>query len=265
LRNLAPIGISAYSRLCHLKKTIEALKENTLAKDSELYVFSDAPKEGDEEVVENLRKYIHLIDGFKKVHIIERVTNGRVANNRGGMKQLLDQYGKMIFMEEDIVTAPAFLQFINDGLDSYEDNKSILSITGYCPPFKISEKYIADVFILKRFSGWGFATWKEKFNPFGFVLSEHGIDEFLCDKESIKEFMKNGDDMYQMLLSEYNGELDALDVKIMYYEHKYNMFTVYPSKSLVQNIGHDSSGEHCDTSNKFHLIDYGIRRMASCL
>lgn len=252
MRKLAPIGVSVYCRVDHLKEAIEALKKNSLARESELYVFSDGPKKGDEELISNVREYIHSIDGFKKTHIIERETNGRIANSRGGIKQLLNEYGKIIYLEDDVVTAPGFLQFINDALDFYENNDRILSITGYCPPIEISERLIGDAFILKRFSGWGFATWMKKFDPFGFLLSEHGIEDFLCDKKSIKEFIKNGEDMYQMLLSEYNDEIDALDVRIMYYEYKYNMFTVYPSKSLVQNIGHDSSGVHCDTNNKFH-------------
>ena len=156
---LAPIGVSTYSRLYHLKKTIEALQNNTLAKQSELYIFSDAPKEGDEEIVSTVRKYIHTINGFRKVHIIERKTNGRVANNRGGIEELLDKYGKVIFLEEDIVTSAYFLQYMNDALHFYKNDNRISSIAGYCPPIKIPVEYKQDVFILHRFAPWGFAIW----------------------------------------------------------------------------------------------------------
>lgn len=254
MSQLAPICISTYSRLEHLKQTISALQVNTLAKASELYIFSDAPKPGDEEKVDRLRSYIHSVDGFKQVHIVERKTNSRVANGRGGIKQLLAKYGKMIFIEDDIVTAPGFLQFMNDGLDFYKNDERILSITGYCPPIKIPDDCNQDVFMLQRFSAWGFGTWAEKFDPFGFDVQKHGITNFLKDKKAIKSFCKNGKDMYPMLLEEAKGELDALDVQLMYYEFKYNKYTIYPVKSLVQNIGHDGSGEHCVKNNR-HNVD----------
>ncbi len=253
IEKLAPIGISTYSRLNHLQQTIDALRKNTLAKQSELYIFSDAPRVGDEEIVANVRAYINtLSDGFKKIHIIERIENGRMANNRGGIKQLLDKFGKIIFLEEDIVTAPGFLQYMNNALEVYKDDEDILSITGYTPPIVIPASYKQTCFVLQRFSAWGFATWKHKFNPFGFDVHQHGVKEFLENKKEIKKFMENGEDMYKMLLLEDENKIDALDVKIMYYQYRYNKYTLYPVDSLVQNIGHDGSGIHCGNSDKFH-------------
>ena len=251
MRALAPVCISTYSRINHLKETVDALKKNTLAKQSELYIFSDAAKKNDEEIVAKVREYAHTISGFNKVHIIERETNGRFANNRGGIKMALEKYGKIIYLEDDIVTAPGFLQFMNDALDAYEHDERILSITGYCPPIKIPEDYDKDVFLLQRFSGWGFATWNSKFDPFGFDIKENGVEAFLADKKQINKFIKNGEDMYRLLLSVYSNELDALDVKLMFHQFINDMFTVYPIKSLVQNIGHDGSGQNCDVNERF--------------
>lgn len=249
---LAPIGVSTYSRINHLKQTVEALQKNTLAQESELYIFSDAPQKGDEEIVAKVREYIHTVDGFKKVHIVERETNGRVANNRGGMKQLLDEYGKIIWLEEDIVTASGFLQFMNDALEYYKDDEQILTVSGYTVPLKFLNNYNQDIYILQRFNAWGFATWRDKFDSFSFDIREHGAEDFFSNKIAMKEFQKNGTDMYGMLLKEYTRELDALDVKIMFYEFIYNKYTLYPRKSLVQNIGHDGSGIHCGVNDKFH-------------
>ena len=252
MKNLAPIGVSTYSRLKHLKQTIEALQKNTLAKQSELYIFSDGPQQGDKENVAKVREYIHTIDGFKKVYIIEREINGRVANNRGGIKQLLDKFGKIIWLEEDIVTAPGFLRYMNEALEFYKKDERIISISGYCPPFKFPKEYREEVFLLQRFSAWGFATWKEKFDPFGFELAKHDIDGFFQDKKAIKDFKLNGENTYRMLLSEYKNEINALDIKIAYYVYKYNMYSLFPKKSFVQNIGHDGTGEHCGTSILFN-------------
>ena len=90
--DLAPIGLSAYIRLEHIKKTVEALKKNTLAESSELYIFSDAPRKSDEEKVKIVRDYLKTIDGFKNITVFERKNNSRVINNRSGIKYLLDNY-----------------------------------------------------------------------------------------------------------------------------------------------------------------------------
>jgi len=249
---LAPIGITTYSRINHLKQTIEALQRNTLAQESQLYIFSDAPQKGDEEIVAKIREYIDTVDGFKKVHVVKRETNGRVANSRGGYQWLLEKYGRAIFLEDDIVTAPGFLQYMNDALEFYETDDKVLTISGYCPTFKLPQGYNDDVFILQRHSSWGSATWEHKLNLFNLDLVDHGFENFLKDEKSIRKFQRNGGDMLSMCISDFEGELDGLDVKLMYYEYKYDKFSLYPRKSLVQNIGHDGTGVHCGRTNRFY-------------
>ena len=253
MRNLAPIGVSTYSRINHLKQTIEALQKNTLAKESELYIFSDAPQPGNEEIVAMVRQYIHTIDGFKKVYIIERKSNGRVANNRGGIKQLLDEYGKMIFLEEDIVTAHGFLQFMNDSLEYYKYNEKILTISGYSPPLEIPKDYKHDVFVMKRFSAWGAGFWKEKYKLIQLEIDINEYKDNIKNKEFYKKLIEGGNDIPGMLEKVVNEGIDALDVKIMYQQVLNEWLTLYPRKSLVQNIGHDGSGVHCVVSDKFDV------------
>jgi len=253
LMQLAPIAILAYSRINHLKKTITALQKNTLANKSELYIFLDGAKQGDEKIVDIVRQYIYTIKGFKKVHIFERTTNNLLKNFENGMNKLFDKYSKCIYIDDDIVTAPGFLQFMNDSLEFFKNSKGIISISGYCPPIA-AEKYCSDdCFILQRFSAWGFGIWKEKFD----LITEVSEDEFkslMKDKKEIKNFINGGgEDMLPMLEMEVNGEIITTDVKAMFRQYKNHQYTVYPKNSLVQNIGHDDSGRHCGTTNKFDV------------
>jgi len=251
--NLAPIGISTYARPQHLQKTIEALKKNTLANQSELYVFSDAPKPGDEDKVAAVRSYLRTIDGFKAVHIIERDTNGRVENSRGGAQMLLDQFGKVIFQAEDVITAPGYLTFMNQALDKYEENDRVFSVVGYCPPIKIPSNYQHDVLFLRRFSGWGFGTWKNRFDLIRYVTPEE-YEQFAADKNRVSDFVNaGGTDMMAMLKLDAYGEIDAGDVKAMYAQFLSNQYTVYPRESLVYNIGMDATGAHCDDTDYFDV------------
>jgi hypothetical protein len=252
--NLAPIGISTYSRLQLLKKTIEALQKNVLAEHSELFVFSDAPRSGDEKQVEAVRSYLRTITGFKEIHIFERKKNNRTANNRRGIRMLLNRFGKAIFLEEDIVTAPGFLTFMNQALNNYESNDRIFSVVGFCPPIKIPADYKHDVFFLRRFSGWGLGIWKNRFDHIKYITADE-YEQFAANKQRVREFVKGGgEDMMVMLKADAYGEIDAGDVKAMYAQFISNQYTVYPTQSLVQNNGCDGTGTHCIKTDRFNVI-----------
>lgn len=248
---LAPIGLSTYSRLEHLTKTVEALKKNTLASQSELYIFSDAPRPGDEEAVAKVRRFIKDIDGFKNITILERKTNDRVFNNRGGIKLLLEKYGKCIFLEEDIISAPGFLQFINDGLAIYKKREDIFAICGYTPPVQLEKFYKKDVYICHRFSAWGFGIWADRYEKI--IFDKINFEEFIKNKPLVRRFRRGGEDLMRMLKREAGAEIDALDVKIFYTQFMLGMYTIAPTCSLTNNIGHDGTGIHCGTTSRFDV------------
>ncbi len=252
---LAPIAISTYSRINHLKQTIEALQKNTLAKESELYIFSDAPKKSDEEIVVRIRQYAHSVTGFKKVHVIERKKNGRINNNRGGMKQLLDKYGKCIFLEDDIVTAAGFLQFMNEALDYYENDNRIDFVSGYVIPRIKLKNYKSDCFLLGRFESWGFGMWKRSLKNFRYIPKKKY--DLICNnkKELRKLLRRTGEDAEFLIKKDYNREMDGGDIKAWFWQFVNNTYTVYPKRTLVKNIGNDGSGVHMDVTTKWDNED----------
>jgi len=253
---LAPIGVSTYSRINHLKQTIEALQKNTLAKESELYIFSDAPQKGDEEIVQKVRDYIHTVDGFKKVHIVERETNGRVANNRGGFQWLLDKYGKAIFLEDDIVTAPGFLQFMNDALEFYKDNEKITFVSGYViPGIILDNSYNEDVFLLNRFESWGIGLWSRSFKYFEYISKDKYEKVYNNQLEKRKLLLRVGEEAMDIISKDYLREMDGGDVKVWFWQFIYDTYTIYPKKSLVKSIGQDGSGVHMGMTNKWDIVE----------
>jgi GT2 family glycosyltransferase len=128
-----PIALFVYNRPWHTQLTIEALQKNDLASKSELFIFSDGPKnESDVVNVQKVREYIRTVTGFKAITIIEKENNCGLAKSViSGVTEIVDKYGKIIVMEDDLVSSPGLLNFFNDGLDFYEDNLKIFSITGY--------------------------------------------------------------------------------------------------------------------------------------
>lgn len=251
MTNLAPIAVSTYVRIEHLRSTVDRLLENPLSSQSEVYFLSDAPKQGDEKKVRKVRDYLETVKGFKNVHLIYRNSNSRTYNTREGVKRLLEQYGRVIFLEEDINTAPGFLSFMNEALDYYKGHKNVISISGYTPPLPALAKYESDVFFLRRFCAWGFATWHNKFDPFGFTIDRDIVESIFSNKHALNELIQTGQDIITMLEADLRGSIDALDVKVMLHQYLHQMYTVYPRCSLVSNIGHDGTGIHCKDTSKF--------------
>jgi len=251
--DLAPIVLFTFNRLDHTRKTIEALKANMLANESELFIFSDGPRNRDEEIkVNNLRSYLKSIDGFKKINIIEAKENKGLANSViDGVTNIIDKYGKIIVLEDDLVTSKYFLNYMNEALTIFEERNDIWSISGYGPNIKLPEDYINDIYITKRGSSWGWATWKDRWSLVDWQVRDYDI--FKKDKKAINEFNSTGKDLAPMLEDQMHGRIDSWAIRWVYSQFRNAKYTVYPVKSLVRNIGNDLSGTHTSSTNRFNV------------
>src|SRR5882672_4667784 len=249
LMNMAPIILFVYNRREHVSQTIQALQRNDLARDSDLFIFSDAPKNEDAvPMVEEVRTYIRDIGGFKSIQIVERGKNYGLAKNIiDGVTTIVDQYGRVIVLEDDIVISPYFLRYMNDALRVYESEERVISIHGYTYPVKGS---LPETFFLRGADCWGWATWKR-----GWDIFEPDGEKLMHDLERKKlkrRFDLNGAYSFTRMLDEQiHGKNDSW--AILWYASALarGKFTLYPGRSLVQNIGTDGSGTHCGDTNFF--------------
>ncbi len=240
---LAPIAIPCYTRLGHLQRAVEALQANSIAVQSEVFFFSDAPRPGHEEEVQAVRDFLSTVTGFRCVEIVKRSQNGCYQNVIGSMSQLAGDFGRVIFMEDDIITAPGFLRFMNDALDFYQDDERVLSVSGYCAP--LDWRSATDVFAMARFCAWGAGITKRNFERLAQVPS--GAMESI-DRARL---VRRGRDLDKMIRLQAQGRIQAMDVNAMYHQYLHDRLTIYPRKSLVQNIGNDGSGVHCAPTDRF--------------
>ena len=251
-RELAPVIMFVYNRLDSVEQTIENLKRNELAEQAELFIFSDAAKkESQVENVNLVRNYIHKIDGFKSVHIIEAEKNKGLAKSViTGVTEIINEKGKVIVVEDDLITSPQFLTFMNDALDFYEDEKKIWSISGYQFPFELPETYTKSVYVAYRSSSWGWATWKDRWETIDWEVKDYSSYKY--NPLRIAKFCKGGTDLDKMLRYQMQGKIDSWAIRWCYNQCKQDKYTIYPVKSLVNNIGTDGRGTHCDpTSVRF--------------
>lgn len=250
MENLAPIVLFVYNRTEHTKNTIEALKRNDLAKQSELFIYSDAAKkEEDIEKVTAVREYIKHIDGFKAVNIVERKTNFGLAKSIvEGVTDIVSQYGKIIVLEDDLVTKPGFLTYMNEGLDKYQSDSKVYSVSGYS--YLRDAKVACDTYFLKICSSWSWATWKDRWEQFDLTCT--GWECLKKDRKLRKCF--NFDycyPFYSLLKRQMtNRETNSWAIKWYWTVFKNNGLTLYPTGSLINNSGFDGSGEHCSSSKK---------------
>ncbi|MBS1436345.1 MAG: glycosyltransferase [Bacteroides sp.] len=239
----APILLFVYNRPEHVRRNIQALLKNELAAESELFIYSDAAKdETSQATVKEVRAFIRSIQGFKKITITERTENWGLARSIiDGVTTLINRYGRVIVLEDDLVVAPHFLQFMNDALETYRDEERV----GHIQACDFThDPSLPDTFLIKWTGSWGWATWDrawKHFNADGKAL--------LTELESRKltyTFDFNGKYGYtRMLRRQIEGKNNSWAIRWNASLFLKDILSLNVGKSLVQNEGFDGSGTNC--------------------
>ena len=245
--SLAPIVLFAYARPEHLRQTLNALCLNPLADQSDLIVYADAARsEKDSEAVQAVRELIRGISGFRSVLLIERTTNFGLARNIiEGVSEVLRQNERVIVLEDDMVTAPFFLIYMNEALERYANDDRVISIHGYVYPVAGA---LPEAFFLPGADCWGWATSRRGwacFNSDGAKLLQE-----LKQRKLERAFDYDGNYPYtKMLEAQVVGKNDSWAIRWYASAFLLGKLTLYPGRSLVHNIGNDATGTHCDQSS----------------
>ncbi|MBA5248174.1 MAG: glycosyltransferase [Gammaproteobacteria bacterium] len=239
----SPIVLFVYNRPWHTRRTIEALQKNELALNSVLFIYSDEAKDEDaREGVDEVRAYIDTIEGFKKVTVIERDKNWGLANSIiDGVTRVVSEYGRVIVLEDDIVTSPYFLKFMNEALDFYQNKSKVWHVSGWnCA---IETDGLEDVFLWRLMNCWGWATWADRWEYYEKNV-EKTIQEF--SQQEIKQFNLDGvEDFWIQVIQNKQGRINTWAIFWYATIFKQQGLCLNPVQTFVENIGCDGSGEHC--------------------
>ena len=248
----APIVLFVYKRLDHLNQTIISLKKNSESRKSKLIIFSDGHKNPDEKKdILIIRKYIKNIKGFKKVEIIERKKNFGLAKNIvKGINKVFKNHKEAIILEDDIVVSKNFLNYMNFYLNEYKTNKMVASIHGYCYPIKF-KKNNEETFFLKGADCWGWGTWRRAWKEYN--NDTKYLINIIKNKKLQREFDFNYSYPYFEMLKLTDKKNHSWAIKWYASAFVKNMFTLYPKKSYVRNIGNDGSGTNCSVQKKSYV------------
>ncbi|MCS6968878.1 MAG: glycosyltransferase [Cytophagales bacterium] len=250
--SLAPIVLFVYKRPWHTQQTLEALAANELADQSILYIFADGPQtdatEEQKEKIRQVRELIRSRKWCKEVHIVERQRNWGLADNIiDGVTQIVNRYGRIIVLEDDLVTSPGFLRYMNEALELYANEPRVMHISGYMFPV---EGKLPDTFFYNANSCWGWATWARAWKYF---INDplYLYRQVTKSKNSIRRFnIENSCPFTSQLEANIIGTLKTWCVRWYASFFIAGGYALYPRCSLVNNIGHDSSGEHCNAEGQ---------------
>jgi hypothetical protein len=244
---LAPIVVFTYNRPEHTQRTLNALLINPLANESDIIIYSDSARTANHnKAVDEVRSYLSELTGFRSIKVIHRDNNFGLAESIiQGVTEVLQRSEKVIVLEDDMVVSPYFLEYMNEALEQFVDDDRVISVHGYVYPVDIE---LPEAFFLPGADCWGWATWRRGwalFNSDGQYL----LDE-LVRRHLIQEFDYNGAYPFlNMLKDQIKGENNSWAIRWYASAFLTNKLTLYPGRSLVNNIGNDSSGTHCGDSD----------------
>lgn len=266
----APVALFVYNRSWHTSQAIAALQKNLLADETDLYIFSDAPKitgNRDQDVknatmVAEVRDLLKTISGFKSVTVKQQVENiGLASSIISGVTEVINRYGKIIVVEDDLVSSPYFLQYMNNALDNYETEPRVFNISAFAfPPsfLQIPSGYLFDTYFLYRNSSWGWGTWKDRWEKA--IWDHEKIKELIRDEMIQLEFNKGGEDLIPMLLDQLNGRINSWAIRWSFTIFYYKGLSLTPVHSYINNIGLDGTGVHCGAMGDIYKTDITLAK-----
>lgn len=248
---LAPIVLFVYNRPSHTEQTLNALHENDLAMQSTLYIYCDGQKgNASIETLDNIKKVRQIVkekQWCKEVFIIESQQNKGLAYSiQNGVSEIVKKQGKVIVLEDDLITSPSFLSYMNKALSYYEDRKSVFSISGHnLPPslMQIPKDYAYDVYVSLRNDSWGWATWEDRWEKVDWKVTHYPA--MLKSKQLQQAFNRGGEDVFEMLEMQQNGKLNIWSIQFTMAHFVNHAVSIVPTISYVDNVGLDGSGENC--------------------
>lgn len=271
IEKLAPIVLFVYNRPEHVRKTIMALQKNELADQSRLFIYSDGARGTDDEnLVQDVRKIISDITGFAEIQITERSENvGLGRNIIDAVTKTVNQYGRVIVLEDDILTSRYFLRYMNEALDKYAQEETVMSVSGYTPPMDTGG--LPETFFMSWPDCWGWGTWKRAWDKF-----ERNPEKLVQENDSdlIRKINIDGTapGMWKQVLDNYYGRRYTWAIFFHAAVCREHGLTLYSRCSLTSNEGMDGSGDDSGTSNLFdvsslqaHAISFYPEKIEKCL
>lgn len=250
----APVILFTYDRLEETKQVINNLLNAEFFNETDIYIFSDGEKNIEKKQnVEDVRNYLKKLIMYENIKISYSEENKGLAESViVGVSKIINQYGKAIILEDDLLISKDYLKYMNHALDIYKDRDDIWSISGFSPNIKIPEDYKDNIYLTLRGCSWGWGTWKSRWNTVDWEVKD--FKELKDSKKRQKEFNISGNDMFKMLELQMLGKINSWAIRWCYSQFKQRRYTIYPTKSKIKNIGFGEDATHGGVFIDKHIV-----------
>ncbi|MFN3530015.1 MAG: glycosyltransferase [Bacteroidia bacterium] len=235
--SLFPVCIFAFNRPKHIEKTLNALSSNFLSKDTDVVVYVDGPRcVEDEKSVSEVRSVLDNFVGFRSFKVKYQSQNlGLASSIIGGVTEVLSDHEAVIVLEDDLITQPNFLNYMNDALRFYANADKISTICGFSHDLPELEFWSDDIYFGYRPSSWGWGTWKKEW--FEMVWEHNHYKRIIKNPINWLKLFRGGSDVPQMLINQLTGKINSWAIRWTSSQMMAEKLAVFPRKSLVLNDG----------------------------
>lgn len=253
-----PIVLFAFNRLEPLKHLIDSLLANKEAAESDLFVYVDGSrmtKKGEAEKVAAVQRFVKTITGFKSLNYkFSTVNKGLGPSIIEGVTEVVNNYGQVIVLEDDLIVAPGFLSYMNTMLEFYRDDARIMQITAFSTKHNIPKTNKNDVYLNRRGESWSWAIWKDRWDTIDWEVKDY--ETLLKNKKKQHAFNDIGSDLLGMLKDNIEGRNKSWAVRLCYSMFCQGRYLLAPQKSLVRNEGFDDDATNCSNSYNIYKYEY---------
>jgi hypothetical protein len=236
---ITPIAIFVYNRPDHTRRLLESLIKCDRLDVCPVLIFCDGPKdESQAGKVHAVRTIIHNFAEKNNPKIIEADKNlGLNTSIVNGVSQVIEDYGRAIILEDDLILHPCTLDFMIQALDRYENDPRVGHVSGFAFPIKHDSR--EDALFLPLFNSWGWATWERSWKNF-----EWSPDKAMQEMNKDSGLRKRMYPYYDMFVHFYKGNIMVWDLLWHWKFHSLNKLGVFPSASLIWCSGFDETATH---------------------
>lgn len=248
----APVAVFAYNRRDRLAAMLQSLQRCAGFAGTSVTIFVDGPRsEADRVAVDEVRTFVTNLSLPNVDHVISDENKGLRKSIYGGVSRIVEEHGRVIVLEDDLVLSPTALTYFNEALDFYADDPKVWSVSGYI--YDVPElRNFPRALVLPSASSWGWATWSRAWSQFD--LDARPRDENLNSESFRQAYNMNGVYPFDLVLRlSALGQVDSWAAHWLYTIFRNGGCSIFPPRRVVDNLGF-TRGTHGSRFNPYEAL-----------
>lgn len=250
---IAPILLLLYDRPRHTRRILDLLMRQPEIVDTPLFILADGAKDSEQsrakvaEVREIAEEYISKLP---YTTLWTQETNVGLAHNvTEGVSRVLEQYDRIIVVEDDLILSPYFLRWMRDALLQYEHVSEVAHV--HAGTF-YTHRRLRPNHLLSFAGSWGWGTWRDRWQTYWDPDGEKLLLQMNADPSARRHFDYGGYQCFtRMLWRQTRGLNNSWAVRWHANIVLHHLLSVNANPPLVSNGGFDGSGTHSSADNRY--------------